>query len=80
MCSSNLGCQELTRCVVFHSLPCNMPGKPRPKALSSSFTLHGRVMEILSTPILCDKCWENRLKIYRTIEALDMTQFEEIRV
>ena len=74
MCSSNLGCQELTRCVISHSLPCNMPGKPRPKALTLDLKY------LLSPIILCDECWENRLKIYRTIEGLDMTQFEEIRV
>ena len=74
MCSSNLGCQELTRCVISHSLPCNMPGKPRLKALTLDWKY------ILSPIILCDECWENRLKIYRTIEGLDMTQFEELLV
>ena len=74
-------CEELTRCVISHSLPCNMPGKPRPKALSSSFTLHDRLEEFFHGPvILCDECWENRLKIYRTVEGLDMTQFEEVVV
>ena len=57
-----------------------MPGKPRPKALSSNPDLSCRAMEKLFPPILCDECWENRLKIYRTIEGLDMTQFEELLV
>ena len=74
MYSSNLGCQELTRCVISHSLPCNMPGKPRPKALTLDWK------HLFSPIILCDECWENRLKIYRTIEGLDMTQFEELLV
>ncbi len=66
-------CEELTRCVISHSLPCNMPGKARPKALTLG-------IRYLITPIiLCDECWKNRLKIYRTIEGLDMSQFEETK-
>ena len=74
VCGPNLRCEELTRCIISHSLPCNMPGKSRPKALTFDWK------HILNPIILCDVCWENRLKIYRTIEGLDMSQFEETLV